>query len=198
MELIDNALDALSATESMQKLRFGNILVKQLMLDVIEQIDKELKQEFTIQVDISETLIVWSNQIYLRRILQNLLTNACKYSPRSTTIRVNAIPWAQQKRGTAQQYLCISIQDEGPGIPKDEQPQLFRKFSRLRRDYSGSIRGGGLGLYICKQCVQALGGEIWVESSGVPGQGSCFRFTIPIEAPRQYSIETSITPAEPA
>ncbi len=61
----------------------------------------------------------------------------------------------------------------------DEIPLLFSQFVRLRRDISGPVRGIGLGLYISKQLVEAMGGHIWVESAGIPGQGSRFCFTLP-------------------
>ncbi|GHO98554.1 hypothetical protein KSF_086020 [Reticulibacter mediterranei] len=56
---------------------------------------------------------------------------------------------------------------------------LFNRFVRLHRDLAGSIRGAGLGLFICKQLVETLGGQIWVESAGVAGEGSRFCFTLP-------------------
>ncbi len=77
-------------------------------------------------------------------------------------------------------YVCISIKDAGPGIPSSEIPLLFEKFVRLKRDIAGSIRGTGLGLYICKQLVTALEGRIWVESSGKKGEGSRFCFILPL------------------
>ena len=60
---------------------------------------------------------------------------------------------------------------------------LFGKFVRLKRDLVGSVRGTGLGLYISKQLVEAMGGNIWVESSGVAGEGSRFSFTLPRAVP---------------
>jgi hypothetical protein len=66
---------------------------------------------------------------------------------------------------------------------------LFGKFVRLKRDLVGSVRGTGLGLYISKQLVGAMGGTIWVESSGVAGQGSCFSFTLPHVIPEVVEQE---------
>ena len=60
---------------------------------------------------------------------------------------------------------------------------LFGKFVRLKRDLVGSVRGTGLGLYISKQLVEAMGGNIWVESSGIAGEGSRFSFTLPCVIP---------------
>ena len=74
------------------------------------------------------------------------------------------------------------MQDAGPGIPPEDIPLLFGKFVRLKRDLASSIRGTGLGLYLSKQLVAAMGGSIWVESTGVAGQGSRFYFTLPAPA----------------
>ena len=75
--------------------------------------------------------------------------------------------------------VCLMVQDAGPGIPPEEIPLLFEKFVRLKRDLAGPTRGTGLGLYLCKQLVEAMGGSIWVESSGRIGEGSRFCFTLP-------------------
>jgi signal transduction histidine kinase len=75
--------------------------------------------------------------------------------------------------------VCLSVQDAGPGIPAEELPLLFEKCVRLKRDLASSTRGIGLGLYICKQLVEAMGGHIRVESSGRLGEGSRFCLTLP-------------------
>jgi signal transduction histidine kinase len=74
------------------------------------------------------------------------------------------------------------VKDSGPGIAPEDIPLLFEKFVRLQRDLSGPIRGTGLGLYISKHLVEAMGGRIWVESSGIAGQGSRFSFLLPCVA----------------
>ena len=105
------------------------------------------------------------------QVLGNLLSNAARYSPEGSPIRLSAV-----RQG---QYVAVSVADEGRGIAADQLPQLFRKFSRaagLSRE-SGA-EGSGLGLAICKGIVEAHGGRIWAESGG-PGLGSRFTFTIP-------------------
>jgi signal transduction histidine kinase len=125
---------------------------------------------------IPETLKVKADSRFLQQILWNLLANACQYSPPGTTVKVSAQLEADSSN---QEKIRILVQDTGPGIAPNEIPLLFGKFTRLTRDQAGPIRGMGLGLYICKHLVEAMGGRIWAESSGVEGEGSRFYFTLP-------------------
>ena len=103
------------------------------------------------------------------QVLNNLLTNAARYSEASTAIRLTAVP---------KDYLVeISVTDEGSGVAADLLPHLFRKFSRT--DGERRTHDTGLGLAICKGIVEAHGGRIWAESDG-PGQGTKVTFTVPV------------------
>ncbi len=73
-------------------------------------------------------------------------------------------------------HVAVAVSDQGRGIPAENLPHLFRKFSRLDSGEQGG--GTGLGLAICKGIVEAHGGSIWAESDG-PGLGARFIFTIP-------------------
>ena len=103
------------------------------------------------------------------QVMNNLLSNAARYSPESCPIRVAAI-----REGV---YVAISVSDEGQGVPPNLVPQLFRKHVRMGEDRG--IRGSGLGLAICKGLVEAHGGRIRARSAG-SGLGSRFTFTIPV------------------
>jgi signal transduction histidine kinase len=103
----------------------------------------------------------------LEQVLMNLLSNACKFTPRHGHITV-----ALQDKG--REYL-VSVADDGPGIPLAEQSQIFERFySNSRRP--GEKAGVGLGLAIAKTVVELHGGRIWVKSQG--GRGSTFFFTL--------------------
>ena len=105
------------------------------------------------------------------QVLSNLLSNAYKYSPIGSDIRVSA--------ATEGVHVAISVVDEGRGFPAERLHHLFRRFARLTFEERGSgIEGSGLGLAICRGIVEAHGGRIWAESDG-PGLGSRFTFTIP-------------------
>jgi signal transduction histidine kinase len=137
-----------------------------------------MRESYSIHLDIPESLALWADPQYLRQVLRNLLSNAFKYTPRQTNIVISAALEEGKGQG-ASDMVRLCVKDAGMGIPPAEIPLLFEKFVRLQRDMSGSKQGTGLGLYISKQVVEAMGGRIWVESTGVPGQGSCFCFTLP-------------------
>jgi signal transduction histidine kinase len=109
----------------------------------------------------------------VRQVLVNLVENAIKYSPNGGRVEVGAAP--------AGKMIRFFVRDEGIGIPADERKRVFEKFYRLDPDMTGGIGGTGLGLYICNELVQRMGGRIWVESEGEVG--STFLFEIPSSDP---------------
>ena len=105
------------------------------------------------------------------QVLNNLLTNASRYSPDRSPIRVSA--------QVEDVYVNVSISDQGRGIDTGRLPHLFKKFSRLGdQALDRQVEGNGLGLAICKGITEAHGGRIWAESDG-DGLGTRFTFTIP-------------------
>jgi signal transduction histidine kinase len=105
----------------------------------------------------------------LRQVLVNLIENAVKYT-REGRIEV--------RLDRSDSRLRFSVRDEGPGIPPSQQERIFEKFYRLDPNMTQGVGGTGLGLYICRELVDAMEGEIWVES--VPGEGSTFSFELPV------------------
>lgn len=194
--LVNSILDATSAGKEVADPHAEEIAVTSLVHDVLAQLDPQEKQDHPLQVDISEHLTAWADRHYVRRILRNLLSNAFKYSPKEAPITIQAAQYTPAGHETADQHwIYISVKDSGPGIPSTELPLLFQKFMRLKRDLSGPVRGTGLGLYISKQLVESMHGRIWVESSGVPGEGSCFCFTLPmlpLPIPLNSNLEKSV------
>lgn len=178
--LIGNVLDALQIDIGRDHLTLQKFSVLQAAREVLEHADPRWLHSNRVHVDITEELAVQANKQYFRQVLRNLLSNAFKYAPVDTEVLVSAVlrdEVDQPSDPTSQ--VCIRVKDAGPGIPADELSSLFGQFVRLQRDISGPVRGSGLGLYLSKEMVEAMGGRIWVESAGVPGQGSCFCFTLP-------------------
>jgi signal transduction histidine kinase len=104
------------------------------------------------------------------QLLDNLISNAMKYSPPGEPILVTI--------ATADSQGKVSVTDRGVGIPGDHLARVFDRFYRVGGT-SDAVAGQGLGLSICKEIVTAHGGRIWAESEG-PGQGSTFSFTLPL------------------
>jgi NtrC-family two-component system sensor histidine kinase KinB len=112
----------------------------------------------------------------LRRVLDNLLNNAISYTPRGGRVTVSA---ALHPDAGPRGAVAVSVTDTGPGVPPEHRERIFERFVRLSDTRPGH-RGFGLGLYYCRQAVQAHGGRIWVEP-GPGNRGSRFTFLIPIE-----------------
>ena len=106
----------------------------------------------------------------LEQVLQNLLQNAIKYSPKGgpVTLRV-------EQQG---HEVCVAVSDQGIGIPREALPQLFQRFYRAPHQATGGIEGLGIGLYIVKEIVTLHSGTIMVEST--EGVGSTFTICLPL------------------
>lgn len=122
---------------------------------------------------------VWGDEQRLLQIFTNLVSNAHKYTPPGGTITIRASPGAEQ--------VVIAVQDDGIGLPPEEQAQLFTRFYRARNDASADVGGTGLGLAITRELVVLHGGTIEVESA--PGEGSSFRVALPV-APAARALPT--------
>ena len=106
----------------------------------------------------------------LRQVLVNLTENAIKYSPDGGHIEVRV--------DRADEAMRFSVRDQGIGIAPEEQARIFERFHRLDPNMTRGVGGTGLGLYICRELVQRMGGRIWVTSR--EGSGSTFSFDLPL------------------
>jgi signal transduction histidine kinase len=113
----------------------------------------------------------------LSRVLTNLLTNAVKFSPQAGRITLSARH--ETNRRGQKDCLVISVSDEGPGIPLNQQKKLFIRYQQIN---TGNIfrKGTGLGLAICKEIIHLHGGDVWVESPIKNNKGSRFSFSLPL------------------
>ena len=118
----------------------------------------------------STPLLLWADLDRLHQVLANLIDNAVKYSPENSEVTVSIEQNGEQG--------VISVSDHGPGIPREEQPRLFQKFSRLDSRDDQETYGYGLGLYLSRRLIEGMNGRIWVESK--PGHGASFCFGLPV------------------
>ncbi len=115
---------------------------------------------------------VWADADRLEQILTNLVDNAVKYSPARTTVQISARDLVDS--GPEMVEVCVA--DQGVGIPPEHLPEIFNKFSRLDNPLVRQTEGTGLGLYITRSLVLALGGQILVASSK---EGTVFTVALP-------------------
>jgi signal transduction histidine kinase len=179
-QMVDKMLEVAQVEHQVQEPSLEPVALAELIRRVLTEVYPRHGQEHLVStLDIPEQWTVRADRQYLRQVVRNLLINAFTYTPPQTLISISA-RWEQEETTiSTTRSLVVCIQDAGPGISPEHIPLLFQKFVRLKRDLSGSIRGTGLGLYICRQLVERMGGRIWVESSGIAGEGCRFCFTLP-------------------
>ena len=173
-DLVNNLLD-------MTQIEAGTLSVDPDPTDVESVVD-EARNSFTrrgapnaIEIEVAPGLPpIEADKQRITQVLDNLLTNASKYSPDASTIELTV--------SLDEFFVAFSVRDEGEGIPANQMSSLFRKFSRIddtsREEH---VVGEGLGLAICKGIVEAHGGRIWAQSDG-EGHGTRITFTVPVAA----------------
>jgi CheY-like chemotaxis protein len=112
----------------------------------------------------------WADRDRISEVVENLLSNAAKYSPDGGSIGVTV--------RVEDENAIVRVSDQGIGIDQADLHRLFRPFSRVKTARTAKIEGSGLGLYICDRIVNAHAGRLWVESE--PDRGSVFSFALPI------------------
>src|SRR5690606_8029544 len=129
------------------------------------------REEMGLRVDVEGTLPAQTvgDASRPQQVLLNLLGNAVKFSERGEVLlRVRQVTFGGEQR------LQFTVQDQGPGIPPAERRSLFEKFSRTSYAREHGIPGTGLGLAVCRQLVERMGGRIWLEDTTEPGATFCF------------------------
>ncbi|MFZ6801257.1 ATP-binding protein [Undibacterium sp. Di24W] len=132
---------------------------------------KQHQVEIVVIDELTECTVM-TDAMRLQQILSNLLSNAAKYSRAKSKIEIHL--------DQSMSHVKISVQDFGEGVPKEFQSRLFKKFSQVDSSSTRRKGGTGLGLFICKEMVEHMNGEIGFEST--EGAGSLFYFTMPLSS----------------
>jgi signal transduction histidine kinase len=203
--LLHSVLDISALEASQPRIEAQSVALAPLVRAVLETFDPREVGEPGLEegayqaraatVEIPAELVVWADEGRVRQVLVNLVANALKYSAPGTPITITAsiledrqsrrsrrteTAGPRSQRTSAAGTVRVSVRDMGLGVPPRDANKLFNRFVRLERDIAGPVRGTGVGLYLCRVLVEAMGGRIWVESAGVPGRGSTFSFTLPV------------------
>jgi signal transduction histidine kinase len=191
MQLIESILDVRRIDETVLE-HPEPVVLQSVCAQALELVDPREAQLVGREVSLAVPagLAVWGEPTRLQQVLTNLLSNAGKYSPPGTPIEVAATvitrPSGERpkvRRGHVAEegrLVELTVRDYGLGIPPDQVSLLFNRFVRLPRDLASTTVGNGLGLYLCRSLVMAMRGQIWVESTGVSGEGSTFHIQLPL------------------
>ena len=152
----------------LERVRLSDVLEETLSLTK----ESTNKHEFAVDIE-SDLPDVFVDHDKLSHVVGNILSNAVKYSPNGGRVTLSAHNDQERHR------IVVSIADEGMGIGPADKDLLFTTFHRIQRPEARGIRGSGLGLYIAKEWMEAMGGEIWLESE--LNKGSTFFIGIPTQ-----------------
>lgn len=178
-DLIDNLLDSSRLESGRLGMACEAARISPLIRDTAERI-RSIYPEMDLRLEINDDLhCVEIDATRIAQVFDNLLSNASKYAAGSKVI-IRAKNHGDRIR--------LEVIDNGAGIASEHIPYLFERFYRVPGSTS-TVRGTGLGLYICRKIVEAHGGEIGVESR--PGQGSTFYFTLPNASSSEGAPEKS-------
>ena len=190
--MLNNIMDASRLDQDRVLLKIEPVQVRHAVQLIIEILEPTIvREERNVQILVSDDLYIQADELRFRQIMLNLLGNALKYTQPGTPITIHAqIAAWQDLRERVPEYqsnslptegraISIAVQDWGEGIEPDDQKQLFIKFMRLTKAMNSTQRGAGLGLYLCRELVEAMNGATWIESSGVSGEGATFFVALP-------------------
>lgn len=170
--LINEVLDLAKLESGRVDWRMEQVDLHALIKDAINASSQLFRDK---SIDLQEDLgdgpvMIAGDHDRLTQVVINLLSNAVKFSPEKTgRVIVRLLPQYD--------HVCIEVEDNGPGIPRDQHRLIFQKFHQVSDQRAGKPKGTGLGLAICDRIVERHGGRIWVESE--PGQGARFRLELP-------------------
>jgi len=170
--LITNLLDVNAIESGTLTVNFENVQCVDILKTVIKNYqlaatDKNIELKLIIPQDVP---LLLSNNDVLQQVLDNLVSNAVKYSPLNSDIEIKLL--------VETDHIQINIQDHGSGFTEEDKTKLFSKFARLSAKPTGGEHSTGLGLFIVKKLVDSLNAEVWCESE--VNNGACFIVSLPL------------------
>jgi PAS domain S-box-containing protein len=192
LQLINDILDLAKVESGKLELHLSEVSLRPVLEGSLVMVkEKALKHGLKLELRIGEEItdtVIQADDVKLKQILFNLLSNAAKFTPDGGEIVLDA--------RLGRDELIFSVSDTGIGIRSEDQERIFGEFEQIDSSYARQQQGTGLGLALTRRLVELHGGRIWVESEG-EGKGSTFTFTIPIFGPQERKIaaaEESVIP----
>lgn len=170
VELVNDLLNVARIEAGRMSFVLNDINIQEVLASVVSSL-APLGKEKNISISLSpgEAVTTQADEDKIKQVLTNLIGNALKFTDKGS-ITVAADP---QKEAVE-----VTVNDTGIGIALEDQKKLFNKFSQINSTRDGKPAGTGLGLYISREIIRKMGGELWIKNSE-PGRGSSFAFTIP-------------------
>lgn len=168
LELINDLLDITKIEIGKFSYKYDYFDIDHLVREIVDH-QKIISRHRKIELSGSYKKVVRGDRFRIGQVLTNLLSNALKYSPKTSKVKVKI---KKEKKG-----ILISVKDEGIGIPKPEQSKIFSEFFRTKKAQK-STEGLGLGLFISHQIVKVHKGRLWFKSNN--NKGTTFYFWLPI------------------
>jgi PAS domain S-box-containing protein len=169
--ILQNLLDWSRSQTGLIKFNPEKLILKNIIEENFDNFQLQvMKKEINLRSEVNGDISVWADKNMINTVMRNLLSNAVKYTFKNGTIVVKAI---QGPRETT-----LSVRDTGIGMSAEKVKSLFVIDNSLSLPGTEKEQGTGLGLKLCKEFTERMGGGIWVESEA--GKGSEFKFTIPV------------------
>ncbi len=171
-DMVNDFLDISKIEQGTMRYEFSVVDIRKMLTEIFEEFMPIAdKKGLTLDLTLcDERIVVDADEGKLRQIFSNLIDNAIKYTPQGS-IMISLDDDKENER-----VIC-HIKDTGIGLSQDDIHQLFTKFARGTQGQRENTEGSGLGLYVAKRLLQAMGGDIWVDSDG-PGKGCLFTVAI--------------------
>lgn len=176
LQLINDIIDISKIEAGQLQISKKDFSLNRLLKELYDLYSSELKNRGKTHIELElatpledENSAIHSDELRLRQILTNLLSNGVKFTESGQITFGYELP--------DQQSIRFFVRDSGPGIPADQQEIIFDRFRQANESVTREYGGTGLGLAICKNLVEQIGGKLWVHSK--EGEGSVFYFTIP-------------------
>lgn len=185
--IINDLLDIERFETTGFKLDYEDSEPAQMVNDAVNTVLPEAESRKIRLVQECEDVDLLVDKERLKRVLQNLINNAIKFSPDDQEIKITCKSGGNGTGGSASaEEAEFRVADHGPGIPEDKRVSVFDKFSQVGTGSEGERKGSGLGLAICKTIVEAHGGRIGIDEN--EGGGSVFWFIVPKKPHRDTEL----------